>query len=72
MVALENNAFEFDGPVYRQKFGTAIGTRFAPAYANLFMAEFERKLLEGTFDKPMVWLRYIDDVFLSVLTVSVY
>ena len=69
MVSLENNVFEFDGQVYRQKLGTAIGTKLAPAYATLLMTE--RKLLEGTVDKPMVWFRYIDYVFLSVLTISV-
>ncbi len=58
-VVLENNVFEFDGEVYRQKLGTAIGT----AYANLFISDFERKLLEGSTDKPMVWFRYIDDAF---------
>ena len=62
-VVLENNVFEFDSKVYRQKLGTAIGTKFAPAYANLFTADFEKKLLDGSVDKPLVWLRYIDDVF---------
>ena len=62
-VVLENNVFEFDGKVYKQKLGTAIGTKFAPAYANLFMADFETKLLDGSVDKPLVWFRYIDDVF---------
>ena len=43
---LENNVFEFDGKVYRQKLGTAIGTKFAPAYANMFMASLEERMLE--------------------------
>ena len=34
---LENNVFEFNGKVYKQVLGTAIGTTFAPVYANLFM-----------------------------------
>ena len=33
-IILENNYFEFDGDIYWQKQGTAIGTKFAPAYAN--------------------------------------
>ena len=32
---LDNNFFEVNGRVYKQKLGTAIGTKFAPAYANL-------------------------------------
>ena len=29
-LVLENNVFEFHGEMYRQKLGTAIGTKFAP------------------------------------------
>ena len=36
----------------------------APAFANLFMGEFERKALEGYVDKPFLWLRYIDDILM--------
>ena len=45
-LVLENNVFEFDGKVYRQKLGTAIGSKFNPAYANLFMASLEEWILE--------------------------
>lgn len=34
----------------------------APAYANIFMAELEEKLLQGYHIKPVIWKRYIDDV----------
>ena len=47
-----------------QQHGTAMGTRMAPAFANLFMGEFERKVLEGYVDKPFLWLRYIDDILM--------
>ena len=43
--------------------GTAIGTKFAPAYANLFMTRLEERLLDASPDKPLVWMRFIDDVF---------
>ena len=33
---LENNYFEFNCGFYKQKLGTAIGTKFAPAFANVF------------------------------------
>ena len=35
----------------------------APAYANIVMSIFERNLLTGSCNKPLVWLRYIDDIF---------
>ena len=47
-----------------QQHGTAMGTRMTPAFANLFMGEFERKALEGYVDKPFLWLRYIYDILM--------
>ena len=44
-LVLESNYFEFNDRFYRQKLGTAIGTKFAPAYANLFMTGLEERLL---------------------------
>ena len=40
-----------------------MGTKMAPAYANLFMAELEETLLDNYPTDPMVCQRYIDDVF---------
>ena len=40
---LTMNNFEFDNNYYIQLHGTAMGTRMAPAYANLFMGDLERK-----------------------------
>ena len=62
-LVLENNYFEFNDRFYRQKLGMAIGTKFAPAYANLFMTRLEERLLEASPDKPLIWMRFIDDVF---------
>ena len=60
---LENNVFEHDGKVFRQKQGTAIGTKMAPNYAIIFMADLEEKILNSAPLKPMMWWRYIDDIF---------
>ena len=43
---LKNNYFEFNGQVKQQISGTAIGTKFAPAYASIFMDNVEGKFLE--------------------------
>ena len=45
-IVLKNNIFEFDEKTFKQKRGTAIGTKFAPPYAILYMADLEEKLLE--------------------------
>ena len=63
-LVLNNNYYEFNDRIYRQKVGTAIGTKFAPAYADLFMGRLEERFLEASVDKPLVWMRFIDDVFL--------
>ena len=58
------NFFTFHGNTYLQTHGTAMGTCMAPTYANIFMGAIERRLLGSFPDKPLVWLRYIDDIFL--------
>ncbi len=62
---LKRNYFEFNNEFYLQTMGTAIGTSFAPNYANIFMSISESKMLttapEGL--KPLFWIRYIDDIF---------
>ena len=37
----KNNYFKFNGQVQQQISGTAIGTKFAPAYACIFMDDVE-------------------------------
>ena len=54
-IVLKNNIFEFDEKTFKQKRGTAIGTKFAPPYAILFMADLEEKLL-GIFEKNTNYL----------------
>ena len=61
---LKNNVFEHDGTYFRQNQGTAIGTKMAPSYAILFMSHLENLILESSMYKPLVWWRYIDDIFL--------
>jgi hypothetical protein len=61
---LEHNFFEFDGQFYLQTKGTAIGTTMAVVYAVIFMHVFETAALAGAPFSPLVWLRFIDDVFM--------
>ena len=60
---LKNNYFQFNGEVKHQISRTAIGTKFAPTYASIFMDERETKFLDIQEFKPLVWFQYIDDVF---------
>jgi len=61
---LTKNNFDFNERHYLQVGGTAMGTKVAPSFANLFMAHFEDKWVYPYRPKPLVWLRYIDDIFI--------
>ena len=61
---LKNNYFEFDTKVHQQISGIVIGTKFAPSDTCIFMDKVENEFLETQTIKPLVWLRYIDDIFL--------
>ena len=60
---LKNNHFEFNGKIKKQLSGSAIGTKFAPPYACIFKDQINIEFLEAQKHKPLVWFRYIDDVF---------
>ena len=53
---LKNNFFEFDQKTFKQVRGTAIGTKFAPPYVTLFMADLEEKVLNAFEEKPMTYV----------------
>ena len=61
---LNSNNFEFNGRHYLQKRGSAIGTRMAPSYTNIFMDLLERRLIRNAEVKLRIWWRYIDDIFI--------
>ncbi len=64
-LVLEKNNFQFNGVNYLQIAGTAMGTRMAPQFANLYMAQFEEKYVYSYKpDLDKYWFRFIDDVFL--------
>ena len=63
-LVLHSMNFTFNDQHYLQIGGTAMGTALAPNYANLFMDRFETKALENWDKKPLIWLRFIDDIFM--------
>ena len=63
-ISLERNDFEFNNQTYLQTWGCAMGKRFAPEYANIFMAKFEHEINQLADKKPLIYLRYLDDIFI--------
>ena len=60
---LKENSFQFNGKNYLQIHGTAMGTKMAVSFANLFMTAVETEILNASTKKTLGWKRYIDDVF---------
>lgn len=62
---LSHNVFNFDSQLFIQTRGTAMGTKFAPSYANLFMGHFEHNMIKQSAwkDNIIMYKRYIDDLF---------
>ena len=60
---LKENSFQFNGKHYLQTHGTAMGTKMAVAFANIFMSAIETEIIRLSSNKPLVWKRYIDDIF---------
>ena len=44
--------------------GTAIGTKMAVAFPNIFMAKVETEILDQSALTRLVWKRFIDDISL--------
>ena len=63
-LVLHNMYFEFNGDYFLQIGGTAMGTALAPNYANIFIDKFETKSLDNYPLKPLIWKRFIDDIFM--------
>ena len=62
---LKDNFFQLNGKNDLQTYGTAMGTKMAVSFANIFMSAVETEIivLSQSNSKPLEWKRYIDDVF---------
>lgn len=67
-LVLTLNIFTFDGKLFQQLLGVAMGTRSAPSIANIFMGSIEKQILMQApgvnFIFKKFWRRFIDDIFL--------
>lgn len=62
-LSIRNATFRFQNKIYRQIDGVAMGNPLAPIIADLWMQKIEEKLNRFSTNKPMIWLRYVDDIF---------
>ena len=71
---LTTTYFTFRGKIYRQLFGTAMGSPVSPIAATIFMEALEQKVIAtAPMDcRPKLWLRYVEDVLEIVRKDSVH
>ena len=63
-LVLDNNNFSLGSSEhYVQVEGTAIGSKLGRNYACTYLGQWEKDLLASAEKKPLVYLRFIDDIF---------
>jgi hypothetical protein len=60
-LCLGSTYFTFDGKIYEQRNGAAMGSPLSPIAANIFMEYFEESFVMSSYLKPSLWIRYVDD-----------
>ena len=63
-LVLTRTNFQFNGQNYKQISGIFMGTKTAPSYAINTMGVFERTYVYTYHKKCLIYLRYIDDIFI--------
>ena len=63
--------FAFEGNIYVQNDGVAMGSPLGPILANIFMVELERSVIPTLMDKMKCWTRYVDDTLCYIKTDSI-
>ena len=64
-MVLDTNCFIFENQYYQQIRGGAMGSPFTMTLANIYMLKWEEQLIEHQQLHKELYLRYIDDVFMT-------
>jgi hypothetical protein len=56
--------YNIDGKMWLQVDGVTMGSPLGPTFANFFMSEVENRALDNITARPVIYARYIDDMFL--------
>ena len=59
-----NVQFLFNGTIYRQRDGVAMGSPLGPILADIFVSKLESDVLKPVIDRVTFYKRYVDDIFI--------
>ena len=54
------------GELYLQVDGIAMGSPLGPLFANFYAGDLEENVFNNYFQKPHIYTRYVDDIFLQI------
>ena len=60
-----------NGDVYLQTDGVSMGSPLGPLFANFYMGFIENNIVPHLTNKPEIYTRYVDDIFLIVKNIKV-
>src|SRR5277367_5706402 len=73
---MNNNDFTFDDKFHLQILGTAMGKKYAPGLANLYLLDLDHVAMNDFKIKPILYFRYLDDIFFiwpgDIITLTEY
>jgi len=62
-LTLYNNDFEFNSQFYLQLCGVAMGRKYAPSTANIYLKKFDHAAINLFHIHPLLYSRFLDDIF---------
>ena len=71
ILCTKNVHFSFNGNIYRQCDGAAMGSVLGPTLAGIFMVELERSIVPKLSEHMMPWKRFVDDTITCIKTTSI-
>jgi len=57
--------FKFNNKIYKQTFGTPMGSPLSSIVADLTMRDLEKNVLNALNIRPLIYYRYVDNILLS-------
>ena len=65
LLCTKNVHFSYNGDIYTQADGVAMGSPLGPLLAGIFMVELERTILPTLREHMSPWKRYVNDTYIK-------